>query len=275
MQNTNYAGINLYEILEVDQTASPEVIKQSFRTLAKKVHPDLRDHSSEALDRMRLLIHAYKTLLDPILRSEHDAALRVYHPRKGAGFSYREFLQEQPENLQMQSKLIFFDLLHHHEEEALDLYERLVNEKHFDLSSYMDREDFMDCSYLMAEEYEKSGNFESACKLLIAIARKEADKPYFKHFFVEITNKLRILTCTKMTGKVSEERLKHYFEQMLMLDLPSRDEALYQKRLAEYYIRSEQYDRAIEYLEKSASNDKKNRATLTLLKRVREQLVAH
>ena len=38
----------LYEILEVSENASTEIIEKAYKVLAKKYHPDLQDESQKA-----------------------------------------------------------------------------------------------------------------------------------------------------------------------------------------------------------------------------------
>ena len=38
---------NYYKILEVDSSASPEVIEKAYKALAKKYHPDLQEESQK------------------------------------------------------------------------------------------------------------------------------------------------------------------------------------------------------------------------------------
>src|SRR5690606_42098664 len=113
-----------------------------------EIHPDLWQHNPEAIDSMRDLLKAYETLMDSDLRDEYDVKYRgIYGARD---FDYREFLLGRPEDAQSQVKLIFFDLLHNREKDALRLYETLVLRKQLDLSKHLDREDFMDCAFLLA-----------------------------------------------------------------------------------------------------------------------------
>jgi len=66
--------LNLYELLQVDRRASPEVIEVAYRRLAKKYHPDL-NRSPDALDMMKKLNYAYQILGDPEKRLEYDRKL--------------------------------------------------------------------------------------------------------------------------------------------------------------------------------------------------------
>ncbi len=67
---------NYYEILEVSQNASSEIIKKAYFSLAKKYHPDSTIlPKEESLQKMILLNKAYEVLSDPIKRKEYDTYL--------------------------------------------------------------------------------------------------------------------------------------------------------------------------------------------------------
>jgi len=60
-----------YDILGVGRSASPEVIKAAYRTLAKKYHPDInKDKSSE--EKFKEANEAYEVLSDPQKRQLYD-----------------------------------------------------------------------------------------------------------------------------------------------------------------------------------------------------------
>ena len=61
---------NYYDVLGVEQSASPEQIKQQFRLLAKEWHPDRRKDSSE--EKMAEINQAYEVLSNQKLREEYD-----------------------------------------------------------------------------------------------------------------------------------------------------------------------------------------------------------
>ena len=66
---------NYYEILGVSQDASQEEIKNKFRDLAKKTHPDKTKEDSE--EEMAELNKAYEVLSDEELRAKYDKYLKV------------------------------------------------------------------------------------------------------------------------------------------------------------------------------------------------------
>ena len=60
-----------YEILEVSPAASQEEIRQAFRKLAKKYHPD-RNSSADAAIKFQAVYEAYEVLKDTANRAEYD-----------------------------------------------------------------------------------------------------------------------------------------------------------------------------------------------------------
>ncbi len=67
----------LYEILEVSQTASKEVIEKAYKTLVKKYHPDLQseEDKKQAEKTMKQLNEAYEILSDDEKKKEYDQTL--------------------------------------------------------------------------------------------------------------------------------------------------------------------------------------------------------
>ncbi|TKH34855.1 molecular chaperone DnaJ [Paenibacillus polymyxa] len=66
---------NYYELLGVGRDASEAEIKQAYRKLAKKYHPDTNQGSEEATRKFKLIHEAYNTLRDEALRQAYDAEL--------------------------------------------------------------------------------------------------------------------------------------------------------------------------------------------------------
>lgn len=69
--------ISLYDILEVSEKASKEVIEKAYRVLAKKYHPDLQtpENKSIAEAKMKEINDAYSVLSDENKRKEYDEKL--------------------------------------------------------------------------------------------------------------------------------------------------------------------------------------------------------
>jgi curved DNA-binding protein CbpA len=58
-----------YEVLGVKRNASPEVIQDAFRRLAKEFHPDTGGNP----DRFDEVSKSFKIISDPVQRAEYDA----------------------------------------------------------------------------------------------------------------------------------------------------------------------------------------------------------
>ncbi|WP_017318323.1 DnaJ C-terminal domain-containing protein [Mastigocladopsis repens] len=61
-----------YAILGVSKTASPEEVKQAFRKLARKYHPDVNPGNKEAEARFKEVNEAYEVLSDSDKRKKYD-----------------------------------------------------------------------------------------------------------------------------------------------------------------------------------------------------------
>lgn len=70
--------LNYYDILEVSETASLEVIKAAYRTLSKRYHPDTRKGNPLPKDiNMTLVNEAYEVLSDEQKRKRYDESLKA------------------------------------------------------------------------------------------------------------------------------------------------------------------------------------------------------
>ena len=73
MDQTNY-----YTILGVDEHAEAQQIKEAFRKLALKYHPDRNQGDLEAQSKMQRINEAYAVLSDPEKRRQYDAMYRQF-----------------------------------------------------------------------------------------------------------------------------------------------------------------------------------------------------
>ena len=65
-----------YKILGVERTATPEMIKDSYRDLAKKHHPDVAGGAAPDADKFRDVIEAYGVLSVSESRASYDISMR-------------------------------------------------------------------------------------------------------------------------------------------------------------------------------------------------------
>jgi tetratricopeptide (TPR) repeat protein len=259
--------INYYEILGIAQDSTAQEIKKSFRKRAKEIHPDVRpDSDRRSEDEMRLLLSAYEVLSDMQKRDEYDRALHSVLRQKG--FDYREFLRRRADDPQSQSKLIFHDLLANHQEEAVELYERLSARRGFELERFLSREDYMDCAFLLAEVFEARTRYAEAYDLYRKLYFYERDKPYFHHFIEEVIDRLRSLLCFKMLPGLEPAEAIGRLKEMIRLDFSRKDNAFFCKKLAEVYSALGQKDLALQYLQKGLQLDRKLSGVKKLMDRI-------
>ena len=96
--------LNLYEILEVSEKASKEVIDKAYHVLAKKYHPDLQqgEAKQKAEEKMKQINAAYEILGNDEKRKEYDAKLEAkkLEERQIRGQRQQEEIQYKQEQKQ-------------------------------------------------------------------------------------------------------------------------------------------------------------------------------
>jgi hypothetical protein len=219
---------NYYDLLGVAREASTGAIKKAFRERAKRLHPDIAGKSAEAA--MRRLLAAYEVLVNPQRRFEYDRAYTRFV--QNAGFDYRKWLRERGNDPASQAKLLFFELLHLEEEAAINIWQQNGG-IHFPLDQYLDREDWMDCLFILAEELDRRGRCYEAFRLLVILTREERRQPYFKHFMEELEQYLKALVRMRLRPQVDDETWIECMESLLGLGFPVRDEVRWMRSMAE------------------------------------------
>ena len=88
---------NLYEILEVSEKASKEVIDKAYHVLVKKYHPDLQqaEEKKNAEEKMKKINEAYEILGNEGKRKEYDISLAEKRRQE-------KVIEEQKRNQQIQ-----------------------------------------------------------------------------------------------------------------------------------------------------------------------------
>ena len=217
---------NHYNLLGVKPGASTAEIKKAFRKKAKQLHPDITGVSTS--EAMRKLLRAYEALSDLKRRFEYDKTYSIY--REKTGFDYRTWLNEQTDPAS-KAKLIFYELLRLEEERAIEVW-RENGALNFPLEKLLNRGDWMDCQYILAEELDKRGFSFEALKLLTALLVEEKRRPYFNLFAPEIKLYVRDIVKKRLKKFVDNETWIDCLEKLIGIGFSQADEKFFTQSIA-------------------------------------------
>lgn len=100
---------NYYEILEVSENASAEVIERAYKVLAKKYHPDgwPRDKSYWAESKFKEITEAYEVLSNETSRKDYDIKIGLnssFEDKYNDLYSKHEKLKQEVNNLKIKNE---------------------------------------------------------------------------------------------------------------------------------------------------------------------------
>ena len=222
---------NPYAVLGLTPDAGMAEIKRAYRKKAKKLHPDVSGSDAE---QFRLLYAAYKALCDERANLFERAFTA---PQRRESFNYREWLSERADE-ESRCKLVFWDLMHSREEDAVKLFKILNREiSACKVASWFTREDFMDYGFILAEELTFRAEFYDAVLLLEQIIVMEQRRPYFKHFFPEVQALARNILLHHIDGIIHAESAVALWERALDWGFGKKDEAAFLIKMADAYAK--------------------------------------
>ena len=248
--------INYYQVLQVQEGSDRAEIRNSFRKLAKKYHPDkTKANGISSEEKIKLLIKAYKTLTDAEKRIHYDTQLQSNSIRI-RDFYYKENPKRGngKHDLRSQAKMVLNDLLNKNGPQAVKNYERLKEEnKEFELLAFLNLKDYLDCKFLLAEEYEIQGHYELAFKMYEYVYQEEDGNPARKHLLEEIKERILRLSCKKLVKLTQPDTAITYLTRALNLKLSKNEEAFIYKKIADCHVASGEWDNALERFNKALS----------------------
>jgi len=241
-----------YLTLNIESSASDEEIKQAFRRLAKKFHPDKNPGREKAAEqRFKKIIAAYKVLGNSKSRYTYDQRLRA--SRASTKDSRRANLRRRARNdTAYLCQLILFELLNKNTQSALEIYENLISKNSdFSLGLYMSDGDTRDCEFLLAEVYHRTGKLAEAARLYEKVLKQEKKRAYFHSFAQEIELMLKDVYLQRMTSAANSEEILTNVEKILAMNLSKREAAWIYKKAAEAYYMANDRDNAIRVLRRA------------------------
>lgn len=81
---------NYYDILNVPNTANEDQIKQAYRALAMKYHPDKNPDNKIAEEKFKRISEAYSVLSDSQKRKEYDLSMSNPFSSSGRTYTYNQ-----------------------------------------------------------------------------------------------------------------------------------------------------------------------------------------
>lgn len=230
--------INCYEILGVRQGATAAEIKKAYRQKAKLLHPDAT--KTESSEEFRTLVRAYEILSDQRQRSIFDESFctrNAYRKNNYESFDYYEWLSARTDE-ESRAKLIFFELMHEREDEAVAEFKRMSMEHAgFSLKHWFTREDFMDYGYILAEELALRNEYYDAILLLEQIIRMEYSYSYFRLFFPEVIDFALSILRKNIFDTINDELALDVYERALDLGFSPKDDSFFLTQMSRLYRR--------------------------------------
>jgi curved DNA-binding protein CbpA len=241
-----------YITLEIECNASDEDIKQAFRRLAKRFHPDKNPGSEKSAEQsFKKITAAYEILGNRESRNVYDSTLQTYSTDT-PDREWSDLRRKAKKDVAYLCRLMLLDLLNQNSQSALDIYEDLMSRKpSFSLDQYMSYGDIRDCEFLLAEAYHQRGKLTEAARLYEKVLEDEKKMAYFRRFAQEIRLMLKEVYTQYIAKAKSPEEISVSLNRIMELDLSNRETAWIHKKAAEAYYRTKDMDRAREALKRA------------------------
>jgi tetratricopeptide (TPR) repeat protein len=146
------------------------------------------------------------------------------------------------------AKLLLRFLLTDRAVEAVKIYEELhERERQVDLREWFERRDYMDCMFLLAEEYERAGRLEAAVEHYRAVHRGGGDG----YLGEEVRLRMRNLLLKSLPRKARGAEARKWYERAIQMGLSKSDRAFAYKKMAECSARMGMEDEGREMLRRA------------------------
>ena len=232
--------MNYYQILGVRENASASEIKKAYRKKAKLLHPDT-SFSNDAKE-FQVLVQAYEALIE--LKSQgvfYQGFSQEKKQNENRGFDYHTWLSNRFDD-ESRAKLIFFDLMHGKEDEAVFEFKKMnMRSNPFSLKKWFSREDFMDYGFILSEELVSRKEYYDAFLLLEEIIRLEWNFNYFIFFYPEVLSFTLNILRHNIDGVLNDELAIDVWERALELKFSVNDDVFFLTKMSECYKRIGDY----------------------------------
>jgi curved DNA-binding protein CbpA len=227
-----------YLTLDIKYNASNEEIKQAFRRMAKKFHPDKNPGDEKKAEKQfKKIMDAYKILSNPKSKENYDKKLKLKQNKNDVMKKRRENLRKKAkESITHRCQLILFELTNQNSQQALEIYDTLVSERpYFSFDQYISDPDIRDCEFLLGEAYHRKGELWEAARFYERVLEREKKKAYFRGFAQEIKSLLKDVYLQLIIKAGTSEQITLNIKKLLTLELSNNEIAQAYKKAAEAY----------------------------------------
>lgn len=245
---------NYYDILNVSRTAGTDEIRRSFRRKAKECHPDHNGHRTEWAQVMtRLLVEAYHVLRDTERRLEYDMLLsRDPDAARKRFWEKWERARRNDDSVAGKMRLMLHYLLTERAPEAVELYRQMRGRNGAkDLNGHLGDKDYLDCLFLLAEEFERTDEMHCAMEQYAEMYRTLRTRPVRAYLHMEVRSRLYGLLTRHLPRKAGRKKAAGYYRDALKMQLSKAERAYVHKKLAECHVACGDRERAVECLKKA------------------------
>lgn len=224
--------IDYYATLTVKEDATQDQIRVAFRRMVKKFHPDLNEsREAWAHQQMKRVLDAYEVLSDEAKRGAYDRKLKAQRNSRRDTYRDRLAAADDPAS---RAELILYDLLNGQGRRALAFYEKVSAEDAcFNVAAHLSPRDWMDCLFLLGEQYEKRRAHRKALHLYETIYHSPLSRTHYRHFRHEVADRIHRLCCRELARSAGPAEAIPYYERALAMRLKNAQKAFLHKKIAE------------------------------------------
>lgn len=242
------ASIDYYEVLQVKPTASREEIDRAFRRLVLIYHPDKNpDRREWSEQRIRELIRANEILGNEEKRRTFDQIRRLRRGPKTKRVSEPFFRRKRDPGAR--AYLILHLLLENKAAEARQVLAEEVA-RHGDgfLGDNLERRDYLDCLFLLAEHALDRKDYFEAFRRLRSFYRLDREARYPRHYRDEVHRLLKDVCLRKLPKALTPEGIVDLLAGVQDLDFTPQEDARRLELVAAAQIESGDREAALETL---------------------------
>ena len=223
-----------YEVLRVAPEASTDEIRRSFKRLVLEFHPDKNPKRREWSERrIRELLEAFDVLGDDEKRQLFDQRQR---PGRRSRTAEPFFFRKKTPGAR--ALMVLHLLLNGGADDAVGILEE-QEEKHGEgfLEKYLERRDYLDSLFLLAEYFLEKKEYLEAVGRLKEFYRLEKSTKFQRHYFGEVRRILKDLYLRKLPRVLAPQPLLDYLREVGDFELSSKEDLLRLKKVAEAQAR--------------------------------------